>query len=71
MGDYSIPVEKAKDVTQPTIAIAGEASFPFFLKTVAVLGDAIPNGESRTIPGATHDVAPDAIGPILTEFFAG
>jgi pimeloyl-ACP methyl ester carboxylesterase len=71
MGDYSIPADKASGVTQPTIVIAGEASFPFFLQTVAVLGDAIPNGQSTTIPGASHDVAPDAIAPILTEFFAG
>ena len=69
MGDYSIPTDKAAGVTQPTIAIAGEASFPFFLRTVAVLADAIPNGESATIPGASHDVAPDAIAPVLTEFF--
>ena len=51
MGDYSIPVEKAKDVSQPTIVLAGESSFPFFLQTVAVLGDAIPEGESKTLPG--------------------
>jgi pimeloyl-ACP methyl ester carboxylesterase len=71
MADYSIPTEKAKDVTQPTIVIAGEASFPFFLRTVAVLGDALPNGEPKTLPGQSHDVAPDAIAPVLTEFFAG
>jgi len=69
MGDYSIPRDKAADVTQPTIAIAGEASFPFFLQTVAVLGDAIPNGESTTLPGQQHDVSPDALGPVLKEFF--
>jgi pimeloyl-ACP methyl ester carboxylesterase len=71
MGDYSIPTDRAKDVTQPTIVIAGEASFPFFLQTVAVLGDALPDGESKTLPGQSHDVAPDAIAPVLTEFFAG
>jgi pimeloyl-ACP methyl ester carboxylesterase len=70
MGDYSIPTDQAKDVAQPTIVIAGEASFPFFLQTVAVLGDALPNGESRTLPGQSHDVAPDAIAPVLAEFFA-
>ena len=70
MGDYSIPVEKAKDVTQPTIVIAGESSFPFFLQTVAVLGDAIPEGESKTLPGQSHDVAPEVIGPVLAEFFS-
>ena len=71
MGDYSIPTEKAKEVTQPTIVIAGEASFPFFLRTVDILGHAIPNGESKTLPGQSHDVAPDVIGPVLADFFAG
>ena len=56
-------------MSQPTIVIAGEESFPFFLRTVAVLEEALPNGEPATIPGATHDVSPDAIGPVLTEFF--
>ena len=71
MGDYSIPREKAATVTQPTIALAGESSFPFFLQTVAVLADAIPDGTSTTLPGQEHDVAPEVIGPILQEFFAG
>ena len=70
MGDYSIPRDKAAGVTQPTIVIAGEASFPFFLQTVAVLGDAIPDGESKTLPGQEHNVAPEVIGAVLKEFFA-
>jgi pimeloyl-ACP methyl ester carboxylesterase len=69
MGDYSIPREQAKDVTQPTIVIAGESSFPFFLQTVAVLGDAIPNGESATLPGQEHNVDPSVLGPVVKEFF--
>jgi pimeloyl-ACP methyl ester carboxylesterase len=47
MGDYSIPVEKAKDVTQPTIVVAGESSFPFFLQTVAVLATRSPTASRR------------------------
>ena len=69
MGDYSIPTEQAKDVTQPTIVLAGESSFPFFLRTVAVLGDAIPKGESKTLAGQEHNVSPEVIGPALKEFF--
>jgi pimeloyl-ACP methyl ester carboxylesterase len=69
MGDYSIPTEKAKDVTQPTIVIAGESSFPFFLRTIAILSDALPDGEAATLPGQDHNVAPEVIGPVVTEFF--
>ena len=71
MGDYSIPREKAATVTQPTIALAGESSFPFFLQTVAVLADAMPMGTSTTLPGTGAHVAPEIIGPVLQKFFAG
>ena len=71
MGDYSIPREKAANVTQPTIAIAGEASFPFFLQTVAVLGDAIPNGRRRRCRASSTTSLRRSSARSSQEFFAG
>jgi pimeloyl-ACP methyl ester carboxylesterase len=70
MGDYSLPVGRAALVTAPTLVIAGEASFPFMRETAEALAKAIPNGETRTLEGQTHDVAPEAIAPVLEEFFS-
>jgi pimeloyl-ACP methyl ester carboxylesterase len=69
MGDYSPPVDRAALVKAPTLVIAGEASFPFMRETAEALAKAIPNGETRTLEGQTHDVAPKAIVPVLEEFF--
>ena len=71
MGDYSLPLDVAKAVTIPTIVLAGEASFPFMIETAEGLSKALPAGQTRTLEGQSHDVAPDVIGPALREFFAG
>jgi hypothetical protein len=33
------------------------------------LADALPEASYRTLPGQTHMVKPQAIAPVLTEFF--
>jgi pimeloyl-ACP methyl ester carboxylesterase len=70
MGDYSLPVERAASVKVPTIVIAGGASFPFMRETAQALADALPDGQTRTLDGQDHNVAPEAIAPALKEFFA-
>jgi pimeloyl-ACP methyl ester carboxylesterase len=70
MGDYSPPVDRAASVTVPILLIAGAASFPFMLETAEALAKAIPNAQTRTLEGQTHDVAPDVIAPVLEEFFS-
>jgi hypothetical protein len=71
MGDYSLPVERAAAVTAPTIVIAGGASFPFMRETARALADVIPDAQTRTLEDQEHNVAPDALAPVLVEFFAG
>jgi hypothetical protein len=71
MGDYSLPVERAASVTAPTLVIAGGASFPFVRETAQALTDALPDAQHRTLEGQEHNVAPEALAPVLEEFFAG
>jgi hypothetical protein len=37
--------------------------------TAVALTNAIPNARHRTLEGQTHDVAPEALAPVLVEFF--
>jgi pimeloyl-ACP methyl ester carboxylesterase len=69
MGDYSLPVERASSVTAPTLVMVGGESFPFFQQSVMALAEALPHGQSRTLEGQTHDVAPEAMAAVLKEFF--
>lgn len=69
MGDYSLPTERAAQVTIPTLVLDGGASFPFLHPTAQALAAALPNGRQRTLEGQSHDVAAKVLAPSLTEFF--
>ena len=69
MGDYAPPVDVAASVTIPTIVLSGGASFPFMHTTAKLLAEALPNGQYRLLEGQSHDVAPEALGAVLTQFF--
>ena len=70
MGDYSLPAERAASVMVPTLVIDGGASFPWIRKTAQAIADVIPHAQRRTLEGQTHNVAAEAIAPVLVEFFA-
>lgn len=70
MGDYSLPVDRAKAVTIPTIVLDGGASFGFMGPTAEALAEVLPRGERRTLPGQEHNIDPNVLAPALKEFFA-
>jgi hypothetical protein len=37
--------------------------------TAVTLANAIPNAQHRTLEGQTHEVSPEALAPVLIEFF--
>ena len=69
MGDYSLPSERVASVTTPTLVIAGGASPTWMRDTAQAVADTLPDGRHRTLEGQEHNVAPDAIVPVLEEFF--
>ena len=71
MGDYVLPVERVAKVGAPTLVLTGGESFDWMHETAKAIVDALPNGEHRTIEGATHDVDANKLGPVLAAFFAG
>jgi pimeloyl-ACP methyl ester carboxylesterase len=70
MGDYSLPRERVAAVTVPALVIDGGQT-PSLSDGAQALADALPNAQRRTLSGQPHNVAPEAIAPVLVEFFAG
>jgi pimeloyl-ACP methyl ester carboxylesterase len=65
-----VPREVAARVTVPVVVIGGGAS-PQRLRDAAKLAaELIPTAEHRVLEGQTHDVAPDALAPLLVDFFS-
>ena len=70
MGDFSFPKERVASVTVPTLVMDGGTT-PWLTHAAQVVADALPNAQRRTLPGQPHNVAPEAIAPLLEEFFTG
>jgi pimeloyl-ACP methyl ester carboxylesterase len=67
--DASVPTERAASVAVPALIMEGGASYPFMHVAATALANAIPNAQHRTLEGQTHEVAAEAIAPVLVEFF--
>ncbi len=66
----SIPTERAARVHVPTLVMNGGGGAPFMLETAKTLSTVIPTAKLMTLDGQTHDVQPEALAPVLVEFFA-
>ena len=53
----------------PVLVAAGGKSPAWMTNGTRALADALPDARYRTLPGQTHMVKPQAIAPVLTEFF--
>jgi pimeloyl-ACP methyl ester carboxylesterase len=57
-------------VKTPTLVAAGGKSPAWMTNATRALADVLPDATYRTLPGQTHMVKPQAIAPVLTEFFS-
>lgn len=70
MGDGLVPRERLASITVPVLAVAGAASPSWMREAARTVAEAVPGGTYRTLDGQTHAVDPDALGPLLTDFFS-
>lgn len=71
-GDRSVPSKRAANVAVPALVLDGGANLeimPFMHETAISLAQAIPHAQQRTLEGQTHNVNPEALAPVLGEFF--
>ncbi|MEP6986857.1 MAG: alpha/beta hydrolase, partial [Chloroflexota bacterium] len=59
-----------KRLTIPTLTLDGSDSYPFMHTAAVALSKLMPHSEQRTLQGQTHEVAPEALAPVLIEFFS-
>jgi pimeloyl-ACP methyl ester carboxylesterase len=56
-------------IATPTLVMDGSESPPFQHHAVAMLAQVLPNAQRRTLAGQDHGAAPEALNPVLIEFF--
>jgi len=65
----SVPSERAAHVTVPALVMDGELSYPFMHVTATAHANTMPRAKHHTLKGQTHEAAPEALAPVLVEFF--
>lgn len=72
LGEGTVPHERAARVTVPTLVANGGASPDFFRLAAKATAEAIPGARHKTLEGQSWgEVAPEALAPVLKEFFLG
>ena len=68
LGDGAVP-ESIAHITVPTLVMVGERSMAFMHPAADRVAQLVPNAERKTIQGQAHQAAPNAMAPLLIEFF--
>jgi pimeloyl-ACP methyl ester carboxylesterase len=66
-----LPAERWASVTMPTLVAVGGKSPDWMRNAMGELAEVLPNARHSTLEGQTHIVKPEALAPVLTEFFVG
>jgi hypothetical protein len=69
MGDSAVPTESAVALLIPLLALAGGSSPAWMQQAARTLAEAAPQGRYGLLEGQTHEVAAEALAPVLIEFF--
>ena len=69
MCNFTMPVRRLAAITTPTLAINGGRTEAWMQRTVQAVAEVVPNVQHRTLQGQTHNVKPQALVPVLVEFF--
>ena len=67
----SMPADAIPAVPTPALVIDSGGSTGGLRTAARVVGDALPNGTYRNLPGRFHDVPAEDLAPVLADFFGG
>lgn len=67
-GDFTLPKERIAKATVPTLVIDGGTT-PWLSHTAQVVAETLPHAHRHTIAGQPHNVADEAMAPVLIEYF--
>ena len=67
VGDLAPPLEELRTLTIPALQFTAGAGA--LLIGARAMTQALPNGHHLVLEGQTHDVVPEVVAPVLTDFF--
>jgi pimeloyl-ACP methyl ester carboxylesterase len=68
LADVTLTADRLARVSAPTLAMAGGAGPPVMRDIADALARGLPAGRAAILEGATHDIVPAVVGPVLEAF---
>ncbi len=68
-GTFALPKDRLANVTAETLVMDGGTS-PWLSQSAQAVADTLPHAQRQTIAGQPHNVADEAMAPVLVAFFA-
>ena len=69
--DALLRPERLTAITVPTLILDGGESLEWMRTAAQAVANVLSHAQHRTLEGQTHEVSPQALAPILMEFFKG
>jgi pimeloyl-ACP methyl ester carboxylesterase len=69
-GDFEVPAGELARIAAPTLVVWGSKAAKEMVAANEAVAAAIPGAGHRILEGQTHNVAPAALHPVVTGFFA-
>jgi pimeloyl-ACP methyl ester carboxylesterase len=66
----AVPVQRFAGIRAPLLALFGGASPEWAPRAAHTIAAAVPGARAHGLEGQTHGVTPQALAPVLTEFFS-
>ena len=66
-----VPRERLARVPVPTLAVSGGASPEWAARACRRVADVVPDARTAVLDGQTHGVDPEAVAPLLVDWFRG
>lgn len=70
MGGGLVPRDLLASITVPVLSLGGGASPDWMREAARTVAESVPQGTYRVLEGQSHMVDPQALAPVLTEFFS-
>jgi pimeloyl-ACP methyl ester carboxylesterase len=68
MGDFSLPKERIARATVETLVMDG-GTVPWLSQAAQAVAEILPHAHRRSLAGQQHNVADEAMAPVLIEYF--
>jgi pimeloyl-ACP methyl ester carboxylesterase len=69
--DFTLPKLSLAAVETPALVVVGENSGEYLIHAARATAEVLPNASLRLLEGQDHNVAPEALAPVLVKFFTG